>query len=76
MIVEAVDNGWRLSSSASLTDEEAKAITFRAAPEQVTLGSFVELADPEGIRIGHLSSASYREPLYGPGYVVVSIELR
>lgn len=69
-------DGWKIESPAKLTDEEAKGITFRATPAQVVMGEFVEVVDPDGTRIGHVSEAVYRERWDGPAYVVCAITLR
>lgn len=68
--------GWSIYTAATLTDEEAQAVTFRATPDQVRMGDFVELQDAEGTRIGHVARAEYVERWDGPAYVVVSIRLR
>ena len=67
---------WKISTDAELTDAQAMAITFRAEPKQVVLGAFVEVVDAGGTRIGHVSTAVYRERWDGPSYVVVTITLR
>lgn len=72
-------NEWVIETTnpaARLLDDEAGAVTFRAEPQQVTLGRYVEVRDAGGVRIGHVSAATYRERAFGPSYVVVSIELR
>lgn len=68
--------GWKLSTPETLTDEAAATITFQATPEQVVLGEYVEVEDAEGIRIGHVQTAVYRERLGYSAYVVVTISLR
>lgn len=66
---------WVIRTAGTLTDDEAKAITFRADPGQVVLGAYVEVEDAEGIRIGHLSNATYHRQAFGPAYVICAIEL-
>lgn len=76
--VEKYADGWSIQSAdgVALTDEEAMAITFRATPDQVTMGDFVAVNDAEGTRIGVVSSATYHERAFGPAYVTVAITLR
>lgn len=69
-------HGWTLTTDAELTDAEALALSFRATPAQVTLGEFVEVVDAGGTRIGHVSTAVYRERHDGPAYVVCTVALR
>jgi hypothetical protein len=69
-------HGWTIATEHTLTDAEAAAITFRAEPRQVVMGEFVEVADAEGTRIGHVKTAEYVERAFGPAFVTVSIELR
>jgi hypothetical protein len=76
MNVERDRDGWKITSEVMLTDEQAKAVTFMADPIQVTLGGFVKIVDPGGIRIGHVEQAYYRERHTGPSYVICSIRLR
>lgn len=64
-----------LTVADTITDEQAAGITFRAKPEQVRLGAFVQVKDAGGTRIGHLASATYHEPTFGPGYVNCAIKL-
>lgn len=68
--------GWTIETAATLSDAEAMAITFRAEPKQVVMGQFVQVTDAEGIRIGHVKRAEYFDGIFGPAYVMVSIELR
>lgn len=68
--------GWTLTTEASITDEQAAAITWRATPDQVVLGEFVKVEDAGGYRIGHLSRAEYVEHTFAPAYVLCSLELR
>ena len=75
-ITHTKGHGWTIESPVSLTDTAAAAITFIADPEQVLMGEFVEVKDPEGIRIGHVTTARYVERWDGPSYVVVGYELR
>lgn len=65
--------GWTLTSDVVLSDEEAKALSFYTAPSEVRLGEFVQIADPEGLRIGHVSSAVLHR--YATGIVVCNVEL-
>jgi catechol 2,3-dioxygenase-like lactoylglutathione lyase family enzyme len=67
---------WQVTSQTPLTDAVAAAITFQAEPAHVVLGGFVEVRDPDGVRIGRVSGARYSERAFGPAYVLVSIELR
>lgn len=67
---------WRIQSPETLTDAEAAAITFRAEPTDVVVGEYVEVEDANGIRIGHLATAQYKEPLFAPAFALCSIELR
>lgn len=67
---------WRITAAGVLTDAQAAAITFRAAPKQVMLGAFVDVVDNKGERIGHVATAVYRERMDGPAYVTVTIALR
>ena len=77
MNVVRTSEGWSITTAQELSNDEARAITFRADPKQVVLGDFVEVVDAGGTRIGHLSSATYHENLYmGPSYVICSIHLR
>lgn len=79
MNVEKTKDGWRLSTEGALSDTDAGLLTFRAEPQQITLGEYVEVVDAEGIRTGHICSAIYREPVFGllrgEPYVVCDIEL-
>ncbi len=76
MLVEKNREGWKITSLTALSDEEALEITFRAHPEQVVLGEFVEIVDPWGIRIGHVSAATYQRSVFGPPSVTCSVDLR
>ena len=77
MNVTHVENdGWKITTTKTLTDDEAQAITFQAAPEQVTLGEFVSVEDAFGIRIGHVKTAEYFERAFGPAFVTVGVNLR
>jgi hypothetical protein len=67
---------WTIRVAGSITDEQAKSIEWRAQPEQVKLGGFVEVIDTDGTRIGHVKTATYMERLAGPAYVTVTLELR
>ena len=69
-------DGWTVVTPDVITDEQAARFTFRAEPEDVTLGEFIQVVDAEGTRIGHLASATYHEQPTGPAYVVCTIELR
>lgn len=69
-------DGWRIETAGTFSDEEAKAVTFQATPEQVIMGEFVAVVDSVGLRIGHVAKAEYVERAFGPAYVVVAIELR
>lgn len=66
---------WSIVTEKVLADAVAANLTFWAYPEQVVLGETVILEDPEGTRIGHITSATYHEPPFRPGYVIVSITL-
>lgn len=68
-------DGWTIRTIASLTDEEAAAITFESEPEHVRLGEFVQVIDANGTRIGHISSAKYLRLTFDWPRVVCSIEL-
>lgn len=52
--------GWRLSTEAALTDEEAMALTFVAAPESLTVGRYVEVVDAGGTRTGRIATVALR----------------
>jgi hypothetical protein len=79
MNVEKTKDGWILTTEGTLSDTDAGLLTFRAEPEQITLGEYVEVVDAQGIRTGHICSAIYREPVSGllraKPYVVCQIEL-
>jgi len=75
MQLEQTKHGWALTTPGTLTDTEAQAITFRADPDQVRLGTYVEVVDAEGIRIGRITSATYHTRMTGPAYVVCHIDL-
>lgn len=65
--------GWRLRSLVCLTDEEARNLTFVAAPESLTVGRYVEVVDPDGTRIGHIATVALRPG--SRGLALASIEL-
>lgn len=67
---------WLIETTATLLDEEAARVTFRAAPGQVVMGEHVVVRDSAGDRIGHLATAVYREQLSGPACVTCTIRLR
>lgn len=52
--------GWRLTFMTSLTDEQAAAVTFVAAPEELTVGRYVEIVDTDGTRTGRIATISLR----------------
>lgn len=70
------ESGWTLRTTTTLTDAEAKAITFRATPAQVILGDFVKVIDHQGTRIGCVKTATFHTRWNGPNFVVVTIEIR
>jgi hypothetical protein len=65
--------GWRLTSPVALTDEEAMALTFLAAPAELTVGRLVEVVDPDGIRIGRIATIALRPG--GRPLAIASIDL-
>ena len=67
---------WTIEAQGSLTDEEAKGLTFMATPDAVVMGEYVEVVDAGGRRIGHLASATYYERPFGPAFVICGIVLR
>ena len=75
MMVEKTRQGWKLSTTATLTDDEAKTLTFRAEPSQVTAGEFVEVIDADGTRIGDVATITYQRSLWDLGRVVCTIDL-
>ena len=66
---------WQIVSATPLTDEEAASITFRADPTEVVLGGYVEVIDPEGVRVGNVSTAALGRDPFGPNYVTVGLTL-
>lgn len=71
------DWSWCLTSDEPLTDGEAADLTFvSSACADVTGGSYVEVRDPEGIRIGCISRIEFKSGAFTGGYVLVGIELR
>lgn len=73
-----LNGDWTLSVEREITDEQARALTFRAAPKQVVLGAFVQVIDGGGTRTGRLVSAThtYSPHSMGTAYVVCGIDLR
>lgn len=76
IVVEHKTDRWVLRTQADLTDDQAAALTWVADdPKQVVLGTFVEVIDAGGTRIGELTMALYRRRTWGPSYVVCSATL-
>lgn len=68
--------GWKITSQYSLTNEQAMAIRFvEEDPKKVILGAYVEVHDPDGIRTGHISKATYNTRPFDPDFVSVEIDL-
>jgi hypothetical protein len=74
MTCEKTRDGWKFSTNGTLTDADAGALTFRAEPEQVTMGASVEVHDAGGIRIGGSIPCDV-QAAPGPPYVVCEIDL-
>jgi len=66
---------WSITTAATLTDAQAKVITWRANPADVVLGAYVQVSDAGGLRIGHLSRATYHNPWAQTPYVICELEL-
>lgn len=73
--VSKTNKGWLVSTSESLSDFAAQAITFKARPEDVVLGEYVEVEDADGSRIARVSRATLVRRLHHPNEVLVEIEV-
>lgn len=68
--------GWKITSEYSLTNEQAMAIKFiEEDPKKVILGEYVEVHDPNGVRTGHISRATYNTRPFDPDFISVEIDL-
>lgn len=75
MNVTHTGQGWKIETAATLSDEEAGAVTFIVEPKQAVLGEFVEVVDAEGIRIGEVTRATLQRRAFAPSIAVVEIAL-
>lgn len=66
---------WMIEFGTSVSDAEAEAVTWRAAPDEVVLGEHVTVRDPGGDRFGHLSHADYVRDAWTAPFVTCRLEL-
>jgi hypothetical protein len=69
------DGDWSISTTTTITDKQAAAITWKANPGDVEMGAYVQVSDAGGLRIGHLATATYRKDWNEPAYVICGLEL-